>query len=78
MWQGQGLPLWPMGLLWFLIPFAILDLALKGWGMWRAARMEKQVWFVALLIVNSLGILPAIFLVMTNEEYMRLRKKRSS
>lgn len=53
----------------------LLDTALKGWAMWRAARLEKKSWFIALLIINSMGILPLIFLLMTREEYdMRLRK----
>ena len=55
---------------------ALGDVALKGWAMWRAAKMEKPYWFVALLIVNSLGILPAIFLLITKEEYARLPKTR--
>ncbi|MDA1208644.1 MAG: DUF5652 family protein [bacterium] len=48
---------------------AFIDLAFKGWAMWRAARMNKHYWYVALLIVNSAGIFPAIFLLMTNKEY---------
>ena len=48
---------------------AIIDLVLKGWALWRAARMEKKWWFIALLIVNSVGIFPVIFLMFTNEEY---------
>lgn len=55
-----------------IIPLVILDVALKGWGMWRAARMNKTVWFVALLLVNSMGILPAIFLLLTKDEYAKL------
>jgi len=42
---------------------AIADLALRGVALWRSAREGKNWWFVALLIVNSLGILPLIFLV---------------
>lgn len=47
----------------------LLDTGLKGWAMWRAARMEKKSWFIALLIINSFGILPVIFLLMTRQEY---------
>jgi len=47
----------------------LIDTGLKGWGMWRAARMEKKSWFIALLIVQSMGILPIIFLLITREEY---------
>lgn len=56
-----------------LIPLAIADLALKGWGMWRAAKMNKTIWFIALLIVNSMGVLPIIFLLMTKKEYRNFR-----
>jgi hypothetical protein len=58
-----------------LVVLALLDVALKGWGMWRAARMSKKVWFIALLIVNSIGILPVIFLLLTNTEYERSHGK---
>lgn len=57
-----------------LIPLVLLDVGLKGWAMWRAARMEKNIWFIALLIVNSLGILPAIFLLLTKEEYAKRKQ----
>lgn len=57
------------GALGLLIVLAIVDLMLKGWALWRSARMEKKWWFIALLIVNSMGILPVIFLFFTNAEY---------
>src|SRR3989344_633858 len=66
-WMPNALPF--MGL---FFPLMILDIGLKGWGMWRAARMAKSIWFVALLLVNSMGILPGIFLIITNDEYKRL------
>lgn len=56
---------------------ALLDLGLKGWAMWRAARMEKKSWFIALLVINSFGILPVIFLLMTRQEYERNHVKNS-
>lgn len=65
-------PLWPF--LPSLILLAFLDLALKGWALWRAARMGKDIWFIALLLVNSLGILPIIFLLITKEEYGKMKR----
>ncbi len=53
----------------------LLDTGLKGWAMWRAARMEKKSWFIALLIINSMGILPLIFLFMTRDEYAKAFEK---
>jgi len=61
------------GALGLLFILAIVDLVLKGWALWRAGRMGKKWWFIALLVVNSAGILPTIFLLMTNTEYKQKR-----
>lgn len=53
--------------LWFIGPLALLDLVLKGFALWRAAKRGQQVWFIALLVVNSLGILPAIYLLLNKD-----------
>lgn len=50
---------------------AVIDLLLKGWGMWRAARMGKTGWFITLLVFNTLGLLPVVFLLLTNAEYTK-------
>ncbi len=41
----------------------ILDLILKGITLYKSAQKDQKMWFVALLIVNSLGILPIIYLL---------------
>lgn len=56
--------------------FAIIDVILKAFALWRAARMQKLWWFIALLIVNSVGILPLIYLLMTKKEYVALQKSK--
>ena len=56
--------------------FVMLDLVLKGWGMWRAARMQQKGWFLALLFVNSLGILPAIYLLATRDKYQHFLQSK--
>lgn len=55
----QMTPGWA-ALLIFLIAW---DLVWKGLALWRAARNEQLVWFIVLLIVNSVGILPIIYLL---------------
>lgn len=35
----------------------------KGIALWHAARNSQKYWFVALLVVNSLGILEVLYLV---------------
>lgn len=50
-----GHPLFPI--------LIIFDLALRGYALYKAAKNNQPVWFVALLLVNSVGILPIIYLL---------------
>ena len=34
----------------------------KGLGLWRAAKCDQKYWFIAILVVNSLGILEIVYL----------------
>lgn len=45
-----------------IILLAIWELVWKGMGLWRAARENQTSWFVAILIFNTLGILPILYL----------------
>ncbi|HWA52471.1 MAG TPA: DUF5652 family protein [Patescibacteria group bacterium] len=47
----------------FFILFFALDLVFKAMALWKAARNSQKIWFVVLLIVNSIGILPVIYLL---------------
>jgi len=62
-----------LGFLKWIWPFAILDLILKGFALWRATKRNENMWFIALLVVNSLGILPAIYLL-THPEVKKNKK----
>ncbi len=68
-------PTFPLMFVW-LFPFAILDVVLKGFALWRAARRGENIWFIALLVVNSLGILPGIYLL-THPNIKTSHKKRN-
>lgn len=41
---------------------AIWTLVWKGLALWRAAKNNEPVWFVVLLVVNTLGILEILYL----------------
>ena len=45
-----------------LLPLAAWTLAWKGAALWRAARAGQTAWFVALLLINTLGLLEIVFL----------------
>jgi len=53
---------------WFtvLIILAIWEVVWKAGAMWRAARHDQPVWFVLLLIINTAGILPIVYLFMSD------------
>ena len=42
---------------------ALWDLIWKSIGLWYSARNGQKAWFIAILIINSLGILPIIYLI---------------
>ena len=50
-----------------VIIFSII-LLLKGLALYRAARKESMVWFWVLLIFNTLGILPLLYLIFSRRE----------
>jgi hypothetical protein len=41
------------------------DAAWKGIALWQAARRRQPGWFVALLVLNTAGVFPIVYLVMT-------------
>ncbi len=48
---------------WLVISLAVAwTMAWKGVALWRAGRNAHLVWFIVLLIVNTLGILPIIYI----------------
>lgn len=47
----------------FLIVAAIWTVVIKGFALWYAARGGQKGWFVALLIINTLGILEIVYLI---------------
>jgi hypothetical protein len=46
-----------------LLIAAVWELVWKGFALWKAARRNQSGWFATLLIINSLGILPIIYLL---------------
>ena len=42
---------------------AVFILVVKGMALWDSAIKRKKCWFIALLILNTLGILPLIYLI---------------
>ncbi|MDO8655089.1 MAG: DUF5652 family protein [bacterium] len=45
-----------------LFLLAVWSLYWKGRALWRAAKRNEKKWFLALLLVNTLGILEILYL----------------
>ncbi len=46
-----------------LAPLIIWTLVWKGMALWKAGRNNQLYWFIALLIVNTLGLLEIVYIV---------------
>lgn len=60
----------------WLVPLAIWEIIWKGIGLWRSAREGRRYWFAVMLIVNTAGILPIIYLLFfQNREKKKAKTK---
>lgn len=41
----------------------------KGYALWRAAGLRQKYWFIALLILNTFGILEIIYIFFVSRKY---------
>lgn len=51
---------------WFIalsVVIMLWVLAWQGFALWYSARNKQKIWFVAMLVISSLGILPIIYLL---------------
>jgi hypothetical protein len=46
-----------------LIAVAVWTIIIKGYALWHAARNGQKEWFIALLVINTLGILEVVYLI---------------
>jgi hypothetical protein len=45
------------------VALVVWTLVIKGFALWSAARAQQKYWFVALLLINTFGILEVIYLI---------------
>jgi hypothetical protein len=49
--------------------FVIWDSSWKAIALWKAARNNDVVWFVFIAVLNTLGILPIIYIILSKKMY---------
>ena len=57
------------------IALSIWSLIWKGFALWRASRNNQRNWFIAVLIFNTAGLLPIIYLIWYKPQQTKLKKK---
>ncbi|MBI2572882.1 hypothetical protein HYV86_03415 [Candidatus Woesearchaeota archaeon] len=58
-------PILTVGIIAFLL---IWHLLWQGLALWHAARNKHTVWFILILLLNTIGILPIIYLILHREK----------
>ncbi|MEK7195237.1 MAG: DUF5652 family protein [Patescibacteria group bacterium] len=51
-----------------LVLLAVWTLPWKGYSLWKAARLGDKVWFVVLLVINTVGILEIIYIFFVSKK----------
>lgn len=72
------IPFWYVEYFWAFLALGIFELVLKAFALWHSARGRQIAWFVCLLVLNTAGILPIIYLLFfkKKEKSSSLSKKR--
>ncbi|MFC2044743.1 DUF5652 family protein [Chloroflexota bacterium] len=47
---------------WLICLDLVWELVWKGIALWRAGKNGHKVWFIAILIFNTIGILPIVYI----------------
>ncbi|MBI2542971.1 MAG: hypothetical protein HYW24_02190 [Candidatus Aenigmarchaeota archaeon] len=55
-----------------ILLFVIWEVIWKGIGLWKSARNGQKTWFISILVFNTLGILPIVYITF----FSKTRKKR--
>lgn len=45
-----------------ILILGLWELVWKGIALWKAAKESQKYWFIAILILNTIGILPIIYI----------------
>ncbi|MBA3733481.1 hypothetical protein H0W91_03870 [Patescibacteria group bacterium] len=54
---------------WLILIAALWILPWKGVALWKAAQLSHKGWFIALLVVNTLGVLDIIYIFFIAKKY---------
>ena len=59
-----------------LLVLYVWSLIAKGVSLWRAANLKQRNWFIAILVLNTLGILDLVYLFKFAEKKLTIKEIR--
>jgi len=60
----------PQEVLNILFIISLIELVLKGFALFRAAKNNQKKWFISILVLNTLGLLPLFYLLFVPKKYV--------
>ena len=58
----MNFPDWISSFVWVFVILGIWEAAWKAIALWKAARNSHLAWFICIMIFNTVGILPIIYI----------------
>jgi len=58
-----------------LVIVILWELIWKGLALYRAGKKQQPIWFVLILILNTMGILPIIYLIISKDKIKSKKRK---
>lgn len=52
-----------------------IEIVLKLFACWKAAKKNQKVWYVILFLINTAGILPLVYLLLNRENKYKPKKR---
>ncbi len=53
----------------FVVLAIVWTFVWKGFALWRSAELRQKYWFIAILLINTLGILEIIYIFLVAKNY---------
>lgn len=69
---GSGLEFFGL----WIWPIIIWSIIWKGLALWKAARLGSKVWFVVLLVVNTVGMLEILYLYVFSKKVAPVKEEK--
>ena len=68
----------PAWMIFALLVIAAWTLIWNGLGLWQAAKNKQKVWFIVILVLNTIGLLPIIYLIWFKPREANNRKEANN